>query len=204
MKNLPVSEIMNCPPVTVTPDDNLQHATALMNERGVHHLLVMEGDRIAGILSSADLLKLALLSPRDPQADGASQQFQVRDLMQSHVAVLRTNTSLREVAQALTLGDFHALPIVAIDGTPVGMVTSSDLASLLLKQIDAGPARDAASPTPPQAPGSHLLEVLRAAEVYLHSGQSDQQHARLMRAVERARELVAQTGAATMPAAAPI
>lgn len=183
MKNLPIADIMNGPPVTVKPDDRLDEATSLMEKHGVHHLLVMERDRIAGILSSADLLKLALLCPhgQDPL------QLRVRDLMQPRVAVLKSNTSLKEAAQALTLGDFHALPIVAIDGTPVGMVTTSDLASLLLKQIDSGPAHAAASPLPPAA-NSHLLEVLRAAEVYLRSGQSDQQHARLMRAIERARE----------------
>jgi hypothetical protein len=46
--------------------------------------------------------------------------------------------------------------------------------------------------SPPEEPKSammsRLLEVLRAAEVYLQSGQSGQQHARLTRAVDRARE----------------
>ena len=200
MQDQPISRFMTRPLVTIGPSDTLVTATAVMEERGVHHLLVVEGQRMVGILSSADLLKLALMAPTPAE----TLDIRVREIMQSRVAVLRDTASLREAARALTLGGFHAMPVIAADDTPVGMVTSSDLASLLLKQIDAGPARDAASPTPPQAPGSHLLEVLRAAEVYLHSGQSDQQHARLMRAVERARELVAQTGAATMPAAAPI
>jgi hypothetical protein len=39
-----------------------------------------------------------------------------------------------------------------------------------------------------------LLDVLRAAEIYLHSGQSDQQHARLTRAVSLAREFAVDRG----------
>jgi hypothetical protein len=74
-------------------------------------------------------------------------------------------------------------------------VTSSELVALLLDQIE----RDSPRGVPGNAQRSEsantavpqLLEVLRAAEIYLHSGQSSQQHARLTRAVERARELAA-------------
>jgi CBS domain-containing protein len=114
--------------------------------------------------------------------------------MQTRVAVVRTHTSLKEAARALSLGGFHALPVLAVDDTPVGIVTSSDLVCLLIDRIDRDPAGEmkavASQSTAPDAAMSHLLEVLRAAEIYLNSGQSDQQHARLTRAVIRARERV--------------
>jgi CBS domain-containing protein len=107
-------------------------------------------------------------------------------------AAVPGNASLREVSRALSLGGLHALPVLAMDGTPVGIVTSSDLIGVLIDQIErttsteANPSRiEAASGSP-----SLLVEVLRAAEVYLHSGQSAQQHARLVHAVSRATEAV--------------
>jgi CBS domain-containing protein len=198
MKDLPASRIMSRPLVTVAPDEPLRSALALMEEKGLHHVLVVERGRMAGILSSADLLKLALLKRPGEASAAASESLGlcVRDVMQSRVAVVRDSASLREVASALSLGGFHALPVLALDDTPVGIVTSSDLIALLVDQIDRGPQGSLATDAPPEPPGGalmpRLIEVLRAAAVYLHSGESAQQHARLARAVERARELAGE------------
>jgi len=196
MKDLTALKIMSSPLVEVAPDDPLSLALELMGKQEVHHLLVVDQGRMAGILSSSDLLKLALL--RRPgeglAATSASMGIRVRDVMQSRVAVVRENSSLREVASALSLGGFHALPVLAIDDTPVGMVTSSDLVGLLINQIERDEASDEMSALPAgrgSAATPRLLEVLQAAKVFLHSGQSAQQHARLTRAVERAEESAA-------------
>lgn len=193
MKDLPISRFMASPLTTIAPGDTVLAATALMERRGVHHLLVMDGERMAGILSSADLLKIALLAPTPADA----LDLRVRDVMQSRVAVLRETATLRDAARALSLGGFHALPVLAADDTPIGMVTSTDLVGILVDQIEkdapqASPTPAATSTAEPEMP--RLLEVLRAADVYLHSGQSDQQHARLVRAVSRAREISGGSG----------
>jgi CBS-domain-containing membrane protein len=132
----------------------------------------------------------------EPDPDAASaggDLIRARDIMQSRVAVLQENASLKDAARALLLGGFHALPVVAIDGSQVGMITSADLAGLLLDQIEleapTGEASVHAREVSPRAELSSLLEVLRAAEVYLHSGQSAHQHARLVQAVSRARAM---------------
>ena len=200
MKDLPLSRIMSRPLVSVAPDESLHAAAELMKVRHIHHLVVLDNGRMAGILSSADLLKLALLVHPDPEDGpptlGDSIGIRVRDIMQSHVAVVRENASLGDVARALSLGGFHAIPVLAIDGTPIGIVTSSDLLELLVNQIDlhSGSTESPAPKELPDAVTPSLLEVLSAAEVYLHSGQSDQQHSRLTRAVARARELAPPKG----------
>jgi CBS domain-containing protein len=185
MQDLPISRFMTRELITISPAETLVVATALMEERGVHHLLVVDGDRMAGILSSADLLKLTLLAPTP--AD--TLDIRVREIMQPRVAVLRDTASLREVARALTLGGFHAIPVLAADDTPVGMVTTSDLIGILLDQIDRDSPRALTASTPDTAAPAipKLLEVLHAADIYLRSGQSEQQHARLVRAIAQAR-----------------
>lgn len=198
MHDLPVTRFMSTFLVTVQPDDSLAAVSALMDSRKVHHVLVMESGRLVGILSSADLLKLALLLRPEPAGGppglGDKLDLQVRDVMQRGVVTVNSNATLHEVAHALSLGGFHALPVLSIDGTPTGIVTSSDLTALLLEQVER--RRDTSTGTSEgavvQGDGTtaRLLDVLRAADIYLHSGQSEQQHARLLRAVERAREQV--------------
>jgi len=191
---------MTSPLVTVAPDETLGAAMVLMEQHRVHHLLVIEGNRMAGILSSADMLKVALLRRPDAEQElsGCGElDIRVRDIMQSRVAVLRQSANLKDAASALSLGGFHAVPVLAIDDTPVGIVTSSDLVGLLMDQIEREAPSSVATKVPPEGPRDavmpRLLDVLRAAEIYLHSGQSGQQHAQLTRAVARAREFAVDT-----------
>jgi CBS domain-containing protein len=60
---VPAGEIMSAPPLAVQTRDFCFEALLLMIGHGVHHLLVLEGERLAGILSSHDLLVLQGTSP---------------------------------------------------------------------------------------------------------------------------------------------
>jgi len=184
MQDIPVRRIMSTSLVKVHPDDTLLSASLLMESRQVHHALVLEGDRLVGILSSADLLKVALLRRAGPTAADVEEalDLRVRDVMPRGLVSIYDNRSLRDAAQALSLGGYHALPVLAVDGTPVGIVTTSDLAKLLLERIEES------APSPAHSSNSALVEVFHAADAYLHSGQSSTQHARLVRAVQRAHE----------------
>jgi len=54
-----VRDWMSRKPVAVQADSPIGAAVALMHAAGIRHLLVMEGDRLTGILSSRDLGRLA-------------------------------------------------------------------------------------------------------------------------------------------------
>jgi len=55
---LPVSRIMTSPVHTLSPDSEVATAAALMRRYRHHHLVVLEGQKIVGIVSSLDLLRL--------------------------------------------------------------------------------------------------------------------------------------------------
>jgi hypothetical protein len=72
----------------------------------------------------------------------------------------------------------------------IGKHWGSTFVTLLLERID-GPATSPAAAGPAHTRiDSHpaWAEVFHAADAYLHSGQSSAQHARPLRAVQRARE----------------
>lgn len=50
--------IMSSDLKTVGPDDHVTEATAIMEAHHVHHVPVVEGETLVGIVSSFDLLKL--------------------------------------------------------------------------------------------------------------------------------------------------
>jgi CBS domain-containing protein len=191
MHDIPVTRVMSTKLATTHPSSTLESAAAQMEAEHIHHLLVTDGGVLVGLVSSADFLKVALLRRLDvaPQAARPEPHFQmhVSDVMQRHLVKMPESASLSDVAKALAIGGFHALPIVAASGAPVGIVTSTDLVIVLMQQIERGVVQQGMSG--PAAHDKHALEaVLHAADVYLHSGQSEQQHAALVRAVQRAKE----------------
>ena len=56
----PVSQIMSHPVVTVSPADTAQTCMALMTERRIRHLPVVEGGQVLGLVSIGDLVKAVI------------------------------------------------------------------------------------------------------------------------------------------------
>jgi len=80
------AELMTAPPVTVLPEDTVEHAARLMYLRGVKRLPVVDADgKLAGIVSRADVLavydrpdaeiaediRTGVLSTEEPAVPGA-------------------------------------------------------------------------------------------------------------------------------------
>ena len=55
---LPVSRIMTSPPHALEPSADVAEAARLMREHGHHHVIILDHERIVGIISSLDLLQV--------------------------------------------------------------------------------------------------------------------------------------------------
>ena len=53
----PVREIMSSPLVVVTPETSIDECMALMTDRRIRHLPVVDGGEVAGIVSIGDVVK---------------------------------------------------------------------------------------------------------------------------------------------------
>jgi CBS domain-containing protein len=55
-----VSDWMTRDPDTMSPDDTTQHAAVLMIHGGFRHMPLVEGDKVVGMLSIRDLMRVVL------------------------------------------------------------------------------------------------------------------------------------------------
>ena len=69
----PVAEIMSSPVVSVDPNQSVSQCMALMTERHIRHLPVLDGGQVTGIVSIGDLVKDVIADQE--QEIGFLQQF---------------------------------------------------------------------------------------------------------------------------------
>ncbi len=131
MRDVPIDRIMSTDPATVGPQDSIIHARRLLDNHFIHHLPVVEGGRLVGIVSSTDLLKLHLLDDHL----SVYERVTVDQIMETKLVVVEQGATLRDAAEKLCMGHFHALPVVDRRRHLVGIVTTSDLIGELLKVL---------------------------------------------------------------------
>ena len=133
----PVINVMTENPVTITKERKISEARALFADERIHHLPVVEGNKLVGIVSSSDLVRLSLMYDRDDESlnDFLDSQYTIDSIMQRHPITIGVEYTVREAARVLSIGGFHALPVVGYDGDLKGIVTSTDLIELLMEKL---------------------------------------------------------------------
>lgn len=131
---------MSATVTTVHRGERISKLRSLFREQGVHHLPVASGRELLGIVSWTDLMRVSFGDAfnTDERAVDATldHTMTIEQLMNKSPVTLRKDATIRNAAEILSTGEFHALPIVEADGkTLVGMVTSTDLIRYLLAQL---------------------------------------------------------------------
>ncbi|NBB88286.1 MAG: CBS domain-containing protein [Bacteroidetes bacterium] len=136
-KREPVSEIMTKSVISVNKTtNNLRDVKNLFHNEKIRHLPVNDGEKIVGIISNNDLMRLSFGSVFDNQenADEAVlDMLSIDQVMTHNPTTVESSTPIREVAEMLIESGFHSLPIVD-DNQTVGIVTSTDIMKYFLEQ----------------------------------------------------------------------
>jgi CBS domain-containing protein len=112
---------------TVAPDATVYDAIAMMDARRVGALLVMQGERLLGILSERDYTRKVILRGR------ASRDTRVDEIMTRDVITVHADTSLGECLQLVTDRGIRHLPVT--DGEKIlGLVSIGDLVRAVVAQ----------------------------------------------------------------------
>jgi CBS domain-containing protein len=124
--------------VTVHHGDPVSNVRQLAAERGVHHIPVVDGDKLVGIISWSDILRVSFGDTfnTDQRTVDATldHTFTIEQLMQKNPVTLAETATVRDAAEILARGEFHS--VLVVHGTKlVGLVTSTDLIKYLLEQM---------------------------------------------------------------------
>ncbi len=140
-----IEEFMTAGPQVIRPGLPLRDAAELMKESGVHHLPVLEGDDLVGMLTADDLRAY------DECSELVRIRLRVEDVMIPMPYAVPGTAPLREVVEAMIKGRYSAA-VVRSDGRVSGVFTLSDALRALGKFLDEF-ERTALRPTTEQALG---------------------------------------------------
>jgi CBS domain-containing protein len=121
-----VREDKTSPVVSVGPDTSVADCVRDMNSKRVGAMIVMDGNRLAGIFTERDALNKVLGEGRD------SAKTKVSDVMTPDPLCVSPTTTVEEAMGLITNRRFRHLPVVE-NGRVVAMISSGDLTRWLVE-----------------------------------------------------------------------
>lgn len=136
-KNEPVTKVMSSTLQTIHDGEPVSKLRVIFENAEIHHIPVVSGDKLVGIVSWNDYLRVSfgVFGGQDNRGvdEVLDHTYKIHDVLTSELVTLPVSATVRDAARILGEGKFHALPV--LDGEKlVGIVTSSDLIRFLAEQ----------------------------------------------------------------------
>ena len=132
-----VSTIMTKDVITVDMDTSLKTICAIFKERKFHHLLVVEGKKMFGVISDRDVLKAVspFLNTLAEQArDLSTLKKRAHQIMSRKPTTITKDMDLRDAARLMLQKNISCLPVLSSEGEIEGIVTWKDLLKAYTQQ----------------------------------------------------------------------
>jgi len=125
-----VKNIMRTGIVTVEMDDSLGMIKEIFDNASFHHLLVVESNRLVGVISDRDLLKS--LSPgvgtaSETTRDAVTLNKKAHQIMSRHLITLNPNAEIYEAINVFNNQGISCIPIINEENKPVGIISWRDI-----------------------------------------------------------------------------
>ena len=118
-----VRDVMTRRLVTIGPDTASHDARRLMDEHRIRHLPVVAGGRLLGMVSD-----------RDVRSAAGSPGMVAGQIMTPDPVTVTSDTRIEHAARIMLDARFGSLPVV--DGTLIGLVTSTDLLHAFVQVLE--------------------------------------------------------------------
>jgi CBS domain-containing protein len=112
---------------SIAPAATVYDAMRLMADRGVGALLVLEGEKLTGIVSERDYARKVILQGR------SSRTTQVSEIMTARVAYAELDQDIEECMAIMTEERVRHLPVIEA-GRVVGIISIGDLVKSIIDE----------------------------------------------------------------------
>jgi CBS domain-containing protein len=113
-------EVMTYALATCGPEESVAHVVEIMRNRDIGNVLIVDEDKLVGIVTDRDLALGALTGKDDPLLTP------IRKFMSTEVVTAEADSNLEQVADIMTKHQVRRVPIVQ-NGQLVGIVSLGDL-----------------------------------------------------------------------------
>ncbi len=139
MKKLLVKDWMTEGVITVETGTVLLDAAALMREKDIRRLPVLENGILVGIISQRDILAA---QPSDAtsldiwEVNYLLSRLRIERVMTRNPYTVQPDSTVREAARLMYEHRVGGIPVVDADGHLVGIITESDIYRLVIAWVD--------------------------------------------------------------------
>lgn len=116
-------------PHTITADAFILDAVAILREKGLRRLPVVNGEKVVGLLTESDIQKVSPTKATSLsifEINYLLSKLAVKDAMTKNPLTIKVDSLLEEAAVIMRENKVGALPVVE-DGKLVGIITESDI-----------------------------------------------------------------------------
>ena len=122
-------------PITVNESNSVADVVKIFKENPIHHLPVVSGQKLIGIISKTDIERISFVSDstEDKAQISVYHNLALSQIMTHQPELIKSTKTIKEAAEMLATGNLHALPVVE-EETVQGIVTSTDMIRYLIQQ----------------------------------------------------------------------
>ena len=125
-----VSAIMTKEILTINVNSSLKEVNEIFLKNNIRHLPVVAGEKLVGILSHTDILRISFGNTFGDEQGGSDEaifdMLSINQVMKHSPITISPLDTLRSAAELLAKKEFHALPVVENDKL-VGIITTTDI-----------------------------------------------------------------------------
>jgi signal-transduction protein with cAMP-binding, CBS, and nucleotidyltransferase domain len=125
---MPVKDLIQRKVVTIEPEDPVMLAAQRMKDKMVGSLVVLDGDKPAGIITDRDIAIRVVGAGKDPTTP-------VREVMTRDPITIRDDASFFDLTKAFRKAAVRRLIVVDKDGKLVGLISIDDILELLTTEF---------------------------------------------------------------------
>ncbi len=124
-----LKDIMQKRVVTISPDATIREAAKKMKDYRIGYLVITNSDAIKGCITDRDLV-VWLANGKSPD------DTRIDQIMQSNIVTATPDTDVFDASKLMARKKVRRLPITGDNGRLLGLVSVSDIASVLEEEVD--------------------------------------------------------------------